>query len=64
MDWLPAGRSDRTSSPTPTPSDGSPISLASAPVLSLGVGIIYGMFVELDDGGDKAEPAVKKAKRA
>ncbi|MEO6950506.1 MAG: hypothetical protein ABI321_01730 [Polyangia bacterium] len=40
------------------------VSLASAPMLSLGVGIIYGMFVELDDGGDKAEPAVKKAKRA
>jgi len=37
------------------------ISLASAPVLSLAVGLIYGMFVELDDGGDKAEPAAKPA---
>ena len=33
------------------------LSLASAPVLSLAVGVIYGMFVELDDGGDKTEAA-------
>jgi hypothetical protein len=35
------------------------LSLAGAPVLSLAVGVIYGMFVELDDGGDKGEPAQK-----
>jgi hypothetical protein len=33
------------------------LSLASAPVLSAAVGVIYGMFVELDDGGDKADTA-------
>ena len=33
------------------------LSLASAPVLALAVGVIYGMFVELDDGGDKSAPA-------
>ena len=38
------------------------VSLASAPVLSLGVGLLYGLFVELDDGGDKGEPAPKKPK--
>jgi hypothetical protein len=30
------------------------LSLAGAPVLSLGVGVLYGIFVELDDGGEKA----------
>jgi hypothetical protein len=40
------------------------LSLAGAPVLSLGVGVLYGIFVELDDGGEKAseppKPAAKK----
>ena len=40
------------------------LSLASAPVLALGVGVLYGVFVELDDGGEKAtdpqKPAAKK----
>lgn len=38
------------------------VSLASAPVLSLGVGLLYGLFVELDDGGEKSAPAAKKPK--
>lgn len=36
------------------------IALASAPVLSIAVGALYGMFVELDDGGDKGEPEKPK----
>lgn len=36
------------------------LSLASAPVLSLVVGVLYGMFVELDDGGDKGAPPPAK----
>ena len=40
------------------------ISLASAPVLSVAVGLLYGMFVELDDGGDKGESAAAKKKPA
>jgi hypothetical protein len=40
------------------------LALASAPVLALGVGVLYGMFVELDDGGDKPEPAAKPKRSA
>jgi hypothetical protein len=36
------------------------LSLASAPVLALAVGVLYGMFVELDDGGDKGAAAPDK----
>ncbi len=36
------------------------LSLASAPVLSAAVGVLYGMFVELDDGGDKTDAADDK----
>ncbi len=39
------------------------VALASAPVLSVAVGLIYGLFVELDDGGDKGEPAKPKPAR-
>jgi len=38
------------------------VGLASAPVLSIGVGLLYGLFVEVDDGGNKGEPE-KKPKR-
>jgi hypothetical protein len=41
------------------------LSLASAPVLCLGVGLLYGLFVEIDDGGaatkdGKGKPEKKK----
>ena len=40
------------------------LSLASAPVMSLAIGVLYGMFVEVDDGGDKGETPKAKPKRA
>jgi hypothetical protein len=36
------------------------VGLASAPVLSVAVGLLYGLFVEIDDGGDDKPPESKK----
>ncbi len=41
------------------------LSLASGPVLALGIGILYGIFVEVDDGGSKGlETADGKKKKS
>lgn len=39
------------------------VGLASAPVLSVAVGLLYGLFVEIDDGGDDKPAATKKLPR-
>ncbi len=39
------------------------VGLATAPVLSVAVGLLYGLFVEIDDGGDD-KPAERKLPRA
>ena len=40
------------------------VGLASAPLLSVGVGLLYGLFVEVDDGGNKGEPEKKPTRRS
>ena len=41
------------------------LSLASGPVLALGIGMLYGIFVEVDDGGSKGvETADGKKKKS
>lgn len=42
---------------------GMDISLNSAGVLSTAIGVLYGIFVEVDDGGSKDEKSDKKSKQ-